>query len=97
MNSTTANDLREFSLKTGFERNAILSSYGIFNNVKRPNPAESATVIPAGNSYFIVKADAKVIDKGILLPNINSNYKGAAPDLGAMEFDEKAPIYRKRK
>lgn len=36
------------------------------------------------------------IDKGVVLPNFNDGYKGAAPDLGAFEFGAELPHYGPR-
>ena len=30
------------------------------------------------------------------LPNVNNNYKGKAPDLGALEANEPVPVYGPR-
>jgi hypothetical protein len=92
--STTS--LPDFTSKTGFEVHGMLSDYSIFNKVVKPDPVRSSSVIPVGDSDFGLKSGANVIDKGVLLPNINANFKGIAPDLGAMEYNQKTPHYGKR-
>ncbi len=37
---------------------------------------------------FRLAASSGAIDSGILIPKINDNYSGAAPDAGALEYDE---------
>ncbi len=39
---------------------------------------------PAGGDYTLSSGSA-LIDKGVLIPGINHNYEGAAPDIGAFE------------
>ncbi len=41
--------------------------------------------------------DSPLIDKGCLIPTINDDFKGEAPDIGMLEFDEHAPHYGPRK
>ena len=40
--------------------------------------------------------DATAIDEGVVLPNIDDGFTGAAPDLGAIEAGCDAPIYGPR-
>ena len=91
-----AKNLADFSVKTGFEENGILTSYDIFENVLKPDPLQPAKVIPIGNSDFRLKESANVIDKGIHLPNVNDGFTGLAPDIGASEYGKKEPLYGKR-
>ena len=43
-----------------------------------------------------MKPDAAAIDQGVVLPNVNDDYNGKAPDLGAIEFGDEAPVYGPR-
>ena len=45
---------------------------------------------------FRLKADSKAIDAGCLLPNINDNFTGKAPDLGAYEAGVAISVYGPR-
>jgi len=36
------------------------------------------------------------VDAGCHLPNVNDDYTGKAPDLGALELDQPMPIYGPR-
>jgi hypothetical protein len=45
---------------------------------------------------FRLREGAVAIDAGTLIPGINSNYSGAAPDLGAYEVDMALPHYGPR-
>ena len=41
--------------------------------------------------------ESRAVDAGLSLPNINTDYRGTAPDLGAIEAGDPAPIYGVRK
>jgi len=43
-----------------------------------------------------LKPNTKAIDAGELLPTINDNYTGRAPDLGALELNQPEPQYGPR-
>ncbi len=40
-----------------------------------------------GGDYRLTTASTPQIDKGVVLPGINDNFRGAAPDLGYFEYD----------
>lgn len=44
-----------------------------------------------------LKAGANVVDAGVVIPNINDGYSGAAPDLGAYEQGAALPVYGPRR
>ena len=45
---------------------------------------------------FRLKANSKAIDAGVVLPTINDGFTGKAPDLGALELNQKEPHYGPR-
>ena len=45
---------------------------------------------------FKLKAAGKAVDAGVRLPNVNDDYTGNAPDLGAYELGRPAPVYGPR-
>ena len=47
-------------------------------------------------AYFALKAGSKAVDSGIRLPNINDDFTGKSPDLGAYELGRPAPLYGPR-
>jgi len=71
-------------------------SAGIFT--RPPEIAESGLVPTVfENGDFMPAADSPAIDKGIdILPNVNDDFAGKAPDLGAIEFDKPLPHYGPR-
>ena len=64
----------------------------IFNGVEFPNPPIPERKTPD----MRIKPGCKAEDAGMLIPNINDNYKGKGPDCGAYEVGEKLPHYGPR-
>jgi hypothetical protein len=62
----------------------------------------SGLIAPASSTAFLAPQDvtlastSNALDRGLVLPNINDGYTGAAPDLGAVESGCPAPIYGPR-
>ena len=50
-------------------------------------------VYKASELDFRLKPNARVVDKGVALPNINDGFNGKAPDLGAIEAGTEMPVY----
>ena len=65
---------------------------GTFNNIEFPDPPAPERQVPD----LRPKAGSKIIDGGILIPNINDDFKGTAPDCGAYEFGQELPHYGPR-
>ena len=59
--------------KSGYE------PYGVSENPQYTNPAQGDFSLPAGSA---------LIDAGVILPGINDNYNGSAPDIGVNEFSQ---------
>ena len=45
---------------------------------------------------FRLKPGSAAVDKGVAMPNVTDGFTGQAPDLGALEIDQPAPIYGPR-
>ena len=45
---------------------------------------------------FRLKPGSAAVDKGIAIPNVTDGFAGAAPDLGALEVGQPAPVYGPR-
>jgi uncharacterized membrane protein YgcG len=54
-------------------------------------PANYKTSLPAAD--LTLAATAMALDRGRLMPNLNDGYRGAAPDLGALERGCPLPIF----
>jgi hypothetical protein len=88
--------LTEYSQATGQDKNSILVDYQIFSNVVPPGTANISKVYQAKDLDFRLKPNSVAVDAGCILPNINDDFSGNAPDLGALEIDQPMPIYGPR-
>jgi len=86
-------DLVSFATATGLERHAIRidknTCFAIFDV-----PAAPPASVPF--QYMTLRNDCNAVDAGIVLPNINEDFNGAAPDLGAYEVGAPLPYYGPR-
>ena len=88
--------LAEFSAATGQEKHGIEVGLDIFEDLKPPNPTTRHAVYHAMDLNFRLKPGGAAVDKGILLPTVNENFTGKAPDLGALEIGQPEPHYGPR-
>jgi hypothetical protein len=63
-----------------------------FNKVSFPDPPMPDKDIPS----LELKPGSVAIDAGVVIPNINDDFKGKAPDCGALEAGSSAPHYGPR-
>ncbi|MBL8219480.1 MAG: hypothetical protein JNL62_09625, partial [Bryobacterales bacterium] len=91
----TLADLRQ---ATGQEAHGIEVDFDIFENLTPPDPdpGKRYRVYHAMDLNFRLKANAKPVDAGVLLPTINDDFVGKAPDLGALEVGKPDPHYGPR-
>ena len=74
------------------ETHAIQVDMGVFDGVEFPDPP-----VPVRKPADLrPRPGSAVVDKGVRLPNINDDFKGAGPDLGACEAGQELPIYGPR-
>jgi hypothetical protein len=91
--------LAEYSQGTGQDQHSILVDYDIFVNVPKLDRNDIANVqkVYTGEGLdFRLKPNSVAVDKGCILPNVNDNFTGNAPDLGALEVGQPVPIYGPR-
>jgi hypothetical protein len=77
--------LDEYRRATGQERHSILVDYDAFENAALPDKADPQRLYDPRDFDFRLKPGSAAIDKGELLPNIDDDMTGRAPDLGALE------------
>ncbi|WP_157972148.1 polysaccharide lyase domain-containing protein [Pleomorphovibrio marinus] len=100
--SLTGADARSFSSleelreTSGLEQNGIMVDYDVFNDLKGPDPENPHGVYHAVDLDFTLNPNGKAIDSGERIPNVNDDFKGSAPDLGALEHGDDLPIYGPR-
>ncbi|HYW95905.1 MAG TPA: hypothetical protein VE870_09985, partial [Bacteroidales bacterium] len=105
--TTEFNSLKAFYKTTGQEEHGITVDYNIFEHVTPPvfksfsaehkNLGEAYPLYYPENFDFRLKKHAVAIDAGCLLPGINDDFTGKAPDLGAYEYGIAPPHYGPRK
>jgi hypothetical protein len=74
------------------EPNGLIVDMSVFSSVEFPSDPIPGYEPPDLRPI----ADSKVIDRAELLPNINDEYRGKAPDVGAYEAGQALPSYGPR-
>ncbi len=95
-NGKSFNTLKNLSETSGLDRHSIEVGYDIFENLRAPDPSKPGLVYHAVDFSFNLKPDSKAVDGGIKIPGINDDFKGKAPDLGALESGRDLPVYGPR-
>ena len=98
--------LKQFYKAMGQEEHGIVVDYDIFQKAEPPyfkdfskkysSLGEVYPVFYPKNYDFRLRKNAKAIDAGKILPGINDDYQGKAPDLGAYEYNGDVPHYGPR-
>jgi len=70
--------------------------YDIFEKVRPPERGHRHAVYHAGDPDFRLRPGGKAVDAGVRLPNVNDDFAGRAPDLGAYEAGQPVPVYGPR-
>jgi hypothetical protein len=77
--------LAEYKAGSGQEAHSIEVDYDIFEKLSPPDPAKRFDVYHAMDINLKLKPGSKAVDAGIVIPTVNENFMGKAPDLGAHE------------
>lgn len=88
--------LEEYSQATGQDNNSILLDYSVFENLEPADANNFTKIYDPQELNFRIKPQAAAVDAGCLLPNINDDFTGKAPDLGALESGQPLPVYGPR-
>jgi hypothetical protein len=88
--------LAELRQTTGQEEHGIEVDYDVFQNLQPPDAAKPHAIYQARDLNFTLRPGGKAIDAGVRLPNVNDDYTGNAPDLGAYELGRPIPSYGPR-
>lgn len=98
----TAKDAKAYTTLSGFakaselERHGVELDYTIFENMIAPEATKPHAIYHATDINFRLKSKGKAIDAGEKLSNVNDNFRGKAPDLGAIEAGDSVPVYGPR-
>ena len=92
--------LVEYSRATGQDQHSLLVDYDVFMHVPPLPDAQDVKsvqkVYKAEDFDFRLKPEAVAVDRGVVLPNVNEDFSGTAPDLGALETGRPVPHYGPR-
>jgi hypothetical protein len=88
--------LTAYSSATGEDTHSKLVDYDIFINVTKRDDPNLSRLYNFGDFDFGLKANSIAVDAGCILPNVNDDFTGQAPDLGALEVGQSMPIYGPR-
>ena len=75
--------LSQLRAATGQESHGMEVDFDIFVDLKPPDASKRYAIYHAAELNFSLKPAAKAVDAGVPLPNINDDFAGGAPDLGA--------------
>lgn len=79
------NNLADFRAATGQEIHSIEVDFDIFEDLEQAPRSNPWKVYHAMDLNFKLKANSKAVDAGVVIPTVNDNFVGRAPDLGALE------------
>jgi hypothetical protein len=81
----TFSTLADLQAGTDQEAHSIEVDYDDFEQLNPPDVANPYAVYHAMDIKLDLKPDSKAVDAGVIIPTVNDNYEGKAPDLGAHE------------
>jgi hypothetical protein len=89
--------LEQFHRATGLESHGVLLTVADTLNAPLPTREQISAVVNArtGSPHpdLSLKEGSAAIDRGVAIPNVAEDFKGKAPDLGALEFGAPAPHF----
>jgi len=88
--------LEAFRKDSGLEEHGILVDLDIFEHMVLPKHDKPHAVYLPNLVNFSLRPNSAAIDAGLILHNINDNFTGAAPDLGALEYGATDQVYGPR-
>jgi hypothetical protein len=88
--------LKEYSEATGQERHSVLLDYDVFVKATKPDMTDPQRVYDPAGFDFQLRPGSAAVDAGVVLPNINDDFTGRGPDLGAYELGRPIPHYGPR-
>ena len=80
-----ASTLADFQKRTGQEKHSIEIDYDIFEQLSPPDQANPFKAYHAMDLNPRLKPKSRPVDAGVVIPTVNDDFVGKAPDLGAHE------------
>ncbi|MEX0965280.1 MAG: hypothetical protein WDZ52_14710 [Pseudohongiellaceae bacterium] len=99
LESREYSSLEDYQRSTGQDQHGIMLDYSVMRNVPQLDAEDIANlqnVYGADTLDFSLVPGSAAVDRGVHLPNVNDDFNGAAPDLGALEVGKAAPHYGPR-
>jgi hypothetical protein len=89
---------------SGLEKHGIIVDYDDFEDLEKAIQGPVGTplgempgpVYHAVDLNFKLNPNGRAVDAGVVIPNVNDNFNGKAPDLGALEVGAPEVIYGAR-
>jgi len=88
--------LGKYREETKQEQHSVLVDYAVFVNAKMPDKSDPQRLYDPEDFDFRLRPDSAAVDAGAILPTINDDFTGRAPDLGAYELGRPLPHYGPR-
>jgi hypothetical protein len=88
--------ISSYARATGNDRNSIVVNFDDFRSVPLPDESRPDEVVSQEGLDFRLAQRSRAVDAGDVLPNVNDDYAGNAPDLGALESGQALPVYGPR-
>ncbi|MFO0428944.1 MAG: hypothetical protein ACK526_20430 [Planctomyces sp.] len=95
-------DWKTFETLTAFQRTTQQETHGFeidysdFEQLTPPDPTQRHAVYHAADLNFRLKSDSPAVDAGVVIPTVNEQFSGKAPDAGALETGKPIPHYGPR-
>lgn len=88
--------LEAYRTQTGQEQHSREIDFDIFEKLAPPGAANEYAVYHAMDLNFQLKGASAAVDAGVVIPTVNEDHAGRAPDLGALELGQPQPHYGPR-
>jgi hypothetical protein len=88
--------LGEYQQATKQEQHSVLVDYDVFVHAAQPDKSDPQRLYNPEDFDFRLKPGSVAVDTGAVLPTINDDFTGKAPDLGAYEVGRPIPHYGPR-
>jgi hypothetical protein len=88
--------LQAFVQATGQDKHSVLVDYDAFQKLSAPDLSDPRKLYRPDDFDFRLRPDSAAVDAGVRLPNVNDDFTGRAPDLGAYETGCPLPHYGPR-